>query len=110
VAVPLPWVLGHLRALDAATASSFPGYAAILGLTFLLAALVGAQFAAASAAEAGAPPTAAARLFSADLVGAALGALLVSTLLIPLFGVTAVCLLIAGLNLAACGTTPRKLK
>jgi spermidine synthase len=42
--------------------------------------------------------SAAARLYTADYVGAALGALLVSTLLIPLAGVVAVCLLAAGLN------------
>jgi spermidine synthase len=42
---------------------------------------------------------AAARLYTADYVGAALGALLVSTLLIPVIGVAAVCLLAAGLNL-----------
>ena len=40
----------------------------------------------------------AARLYTADYVGAALGALLVSTLLIPVIGVAAVCLLAAGLN------------
>jgi len=40
----------------------------------------------------------AARLYTADYVGAALGALLVSTLLIPVIGVVAVCLLAAGLN------------
>ncbi|MGD0899845.1 MAG: fused MFS/spermidine synthase, partial [Thermoguttaceae bacterium] len=41
--------------------------------------------------------TTASRLYTADYVGAALGALLVSTLLIPLLGVTTVCLLTAGL-------------
>jgi len=40
----------------------------------------------------------AARLYTADYLGAALGALLVSTLLIPVMGVVAVCLLAAGLN------------
>ncbi len=43
----------------------------------------------------------ASRLYTADYLGAALGALLVSTMLIPLVGVTAVCLLAAGLNLVA---------
>jgi len=43
----------------------------------------------------------AARLYTADYVGAALGALLVSTLLIPVIGVVAVCLLAAGLNLVS---------
>ena len=49
----------------------------------------------------GEPAAAAAALYSADLAGAALGALLVSALLIPLLGVTTVCLLTAGLNIAA---------
>ena len=41
----------------------------------------------------------ASRLYTADFVGAFLGALLASTLLIPLIGVTGVCLLTAALNL-----------
>jgi spermidine synthase len=40
-------------------------------------------------------------LYTADFVGACLGALLPSTLLIPLIGVPAVCLLIAALNAVA---------
>jgi len=43
----------------------------------------------------------ASRLYTADFIGAFLGALLASALLIPLIGVTAVCLLTAALNLAA---------
>jgi len=43
----------------------------------------------------------ASRLYTADFVGACLGALLPSTLLIPLIGVPAVCLLIAALNAIA---------
>jgi predicted membrane-bound spermidine synthase len=39
----------------------------------------------------------ASRLYTADYIGACLGALLVSTLLIPLLGVATVCLLTAGL-------------
>ena len=45
----------------------------------------------------------ASRLYTADFVGACLGALLASTLLIPLMGVTGVCLLTAALNLVAGG-------
>ena len=43
----------------------------------------------------------AAKLYTADYVGAALGALLVSTWLIPLAGVAAVCWLTAALCLAS---------
>jgi spermidine synthase len=45
----------------------------------------------------------AARLFTADFLGAALGALLVSTLLIPLLGVSAVCFIAGGLNVLSAG-------
>jgi predicted membrane-bound spermidine synthase len=45
--------------------------------------------------------TTSARLYTADYVGAALGALLVSTWLMPVLGVVGVCLLAAGLNLLA---------
>ncbi len=47
----------------------------------------------------GAAPTAA-RLFLADMVGACLGAMLVSTLLIPLISVAGVCYLAAAINVA----------
>ena len=49
------------------------------------------------------PAATSGRLYTADYVGAALGALLVSTLLIPLLGVFVVCLATAGLNLVAAG-------
>ncbi len=77
------------------------GQGAMLLITFGIAALVGAQFPLAAAALSGEPTPVAARLFSADLLGAALGALLVSAWLIPAAGLSAVCLLTAGLNLAA---------
>jgi predicted membrane-bound spermidine synthase len=70
-------------------------------LTFGLAALVGAQFPLAGAIAAGETAVTASRLYTADFAGAALGALLVSTLLVPLLGATMVCLFTAALNLAA---------
>ena len=96
----VPLVLRASAALDDAAGTEFAGQGCILLATFLLAALVGAQFPLAGASGTGAAP---ARLFSADLAGAALGALLVSSLLIPLLGVPAVCLLTAVLNAAAAG-------
>ena len=101
LAVLLPFILPQLGRLDALTGSALTGQGVVLLLTFLLAALVGGQFPLAGATGSGEAAVTAARLYSADLVGAALGALLVSTLLIPLLGVTTVCLLTAGLNLAA---------
>jgi spermidine synthase len=101
LAAAVPLILRACAALGGVAGAEFMGRAFILLTTFLLAALVGAQFPLAAAA--GEPGAAAvpARLFSADLMGAAVGALLVSSLLIPLLGVPAVCLLTAGLNAAA---------
>ncbi len=75
---------------------------AVIGaLTFALAGLVGMQFPLAGQAESAETALTASRLYTADLVGACVGALLVSTLLIPLLGVAAVCLLAAGANVVA---------
>jgi len=73
----------------------------IVAMTFVLAAVVGMEFPVASRAEGIGGATTASRLYSADLVGACLGAWLASTLLIPLLGVTLVCVWVAGLNVAA---------
>jgi spermidine synthase len=74
--------------------------AAIALLTLILAMLVGMQFPLANRLEFDGTVAGASRLYTADFVGAFLGALLASTLLIPLIGVTGVCLLTAALNLA----------
>jgi spermidine synthase len=97
----LPLLLRVLERLDTAAGTELAGQGLILLFTLALAALVGAQFPLAGAAANGEPAAVAARLYSADLIGAALGALLVSALLIPLLGVTTVCLFTAGLNAAA---------
>jgi spermidine synthase len=68
-------------------------------LTLLLAVLVGMSFPLAAKLDFCNVAATAARLYTADYVGAALGALLVSTWLIPLLGVAAVCWLTAGLCL-----------
>ena len=96
LAALLPLVLPRLAGFG-----DIAGQGAMLLITFALAAIVGAQFPLAAVASSGEATPVAARLFSADLVGAALGALLVSAWLIPFAGVTTVCLLTAGLNLAA---------
>jgi spermidine synthase len=67
-------------------------------LTVVLATLVGMEFPLAGKADFRGTVATASRLYTADLVGACLGALLVSALLIPVVGVTAVCLLVGGLN------------
>jgi spermidine synthase len=92
-ALCLPTVLTALGHLDGGLAPL-----AILALAFVLAMMVGMSFPLAAGAEPQDDLAAvAARLYAADYVGAALGALLVSTLLIPLLGVAAVCHLTAGL-------------
>jgi spermidine synthase len=73
----------------------------IAGLTFVLAALVGMQFPLANQLESAATPASLSRLYTADFVGASLGALLACTLLIPLLGVPGVCLLTAAVNALA---------
>jgi len=73
----------------------------IAWLTFVLAALVGAQFPVANRAAFQGKITSASRLYTADFLGASLGALLASTLLIPLIGVTGVCWLTAAFNALA---------
>ncbi len=108
LAAALPLVLTRLEGLDAAVGRDWGGQAVILLLGGALAALVGHQFPLAAAAGRGGPAATAARLYGADLAGAALGALLVSAWLIPIFGVTAVCLLTAGLNLIAAGLASRQ--
>jgi spermidine synthase len=69
-----------------------------LMIIMVLGMLVGAEFPLASLLYFSDLPTTAATLFSADLLGACLGALLVSSLLIPLLGVLTTCAAIAGLN------------
>ena len=76
-------------------------------LTIIIGILVGAEFPLAAKlffknnkkkSETGKAETAAS-LYSADLIGAFIGAVIVSSLLIPLLGIINVCLIIAGLNL-----------
>jgi len=73
----------------------------IVAVTFALAAVVGMEFPVASRADPAGGAATASRLYAADLVGACLGAWLASTLLIPLLGVTLVCVLTAVLNAGA---------
>jgi len=75
--------------------------AAIALLTLILAVLVGMQFPLANRLEYDGTVAGASRLYTADFIGAFLGALLASALLIPLIGVSGVCLLTAALNIAA---------
>jgi len=90
--------LGHLPGAAAPVVSRV----AVPVMTLALAVLVGMEFPLAGREDFHRAVTStAARLYTADYIGAALGALLVSTLLIPLLGVVTVCLLAAGLNVVS---------
>lgn len=101
-AAVLPLVL---RALAAGSAVAHAGFVL---LAFVLAGVVGLQFTLAGSSPLPPPGTgrervaggrAASDLYTADFLGACLGALLPSALLIPLWGVSVVCELIGMVNL-----------
>ncbi len=87
--------LGHVRA---ASAWRISAEVAIPLLTLILATLVGMEFPLAGRVHFKKVTTTAAQIYTADFVGACLGALLASTFLVPVIGVVWVCLLTAGLN------------
>ena len=95
----VPFVLMGLGKMGTGPLSSISVHLGVPILTFLLAALVGMEFPLAGKADFGGTAPTAARLYTADFVGACLGALLVSTLLIPLIGAISVCLLVTALNI-----------
>ncbi len=99
-AVLLPLLLPLLNRMGGLAGSLAMIKGIIALLTLILAMLVGMQFPLANRLEFEGTVSGAARLYAADFVGACLGALLACTLLIPLIGVTGVCLLTALLNLA----------
>jgi len=94
----LPLGLILLGRIGSAAAAAVASQVAVPLLALGLAVLVGLEFPLAGKADFHTVSSTAARLYTADYLGAALGALLVSTLLIPVMGVVAVCLLAAGLN------------
>jgi spermidine synthase len=99
-AVLLPVMLTALAGIADPELMKICSQIAVPTATLILGALAGMEFPLAGKASfAGLAPTAS-RLYTADLVGAALGALLVSTLLIPLIGVIGVCVTAAALKVA----------
>jgi spermidine synthase len=103
LALLLPALLFSLNRLSSAVPAFVVIQAVIALLTLILAVLVGAQFPLANRLQFDGTAAGASRLYTADFVGASLGALLASTLLIPLIGVMGVCLLTAALNALAGG-------
>lgn len=100
-ALLLPWLLPRLGLIGATGPALAVIKVVISLLAFGLAALVGMQFPLSNRLEYDGTARTASRLYTADFVGASLGALLACTLLIPLTGVTGACWLTAGLNLFA---------
>ena len=100
-AICLPLVLTGLGRLQSTPLASTLSQVAIYLLALALAVLVGLEFPLAGKVDFRTVTATASRLYTADYLGAALGALVVSALLIPVLGVTTVCLLTAGLNLAS---------
>lgn len=103
----LPILLPALSRLTALRCGEAASQGILLLFTFGLAGLMGAQFPLANAPAANARP-AAARLYTADFVGASLGGLLGSAWLLPVTGVTGVCGIAGGLNLLAAFIVFRK--
>lgn len=103
MAALLPLVLTLLKYAGSTWGEGLSIYVYFPGILALLAALVGAALPLAGQADFSAGVQTAPRLLSADYLGAFFGAMLVSTLLIPLLGVVTVCLITAGLNLLAAG-------
>ncbi len=96
LAVILP---AGLKSLEHAPVPIVQG--AIALLTLVLASMVGMEFPLATRTIFRDMAGTASRLYTADFTGACLGALLASTLLIPLLGVTATCLLAGGVNVVS---------
>jgi len=97
----LPLLLPLLKRAGSTAPSLFAVKTIIALLTLILATLIGMQFPLANRLEFDGTVAGASRLYTADFVGAFLGALLASTLLIPLIGMTGVCLLTAVLNVVS---------
>jgi len=106
-AAVLPLLLSGLTRLNTGPSGETLAQAAIGLATFGIAFLAGAQFPVANALDAGAR-NAAVRLYTADFLGASAGALLTSTLLLPLIGVVGVCAVVGALNALAAAVLIRK--
>ena len=79
--------------------------ALLLLFTLTAAIWIGAEFAVGSRLQRGPVPAIASTLYGIDLIGSAIGALVVSSYLIPLIGVAKVCIVVAGLNLMSAGVS-----
>jgi predicted membrane-bound spermidine synthase len=100
-ALIVPGALLGLGRLDELSSGSPLVWVVLPLLTVGLAVLVGMEFPLAGKVDFHALSSTASRIYTADYIGAALGALLVSTLLIPLLGIVAASCFAAALNLVS---------
>jgi len=98
LAVVTPWLLALLNNPSVRILSQSLSPWIVAAYAGGLAFVVGAQFPLANAADPG-PGSAATRLYSADFVGASMGALLTSTLLVPVVGAVGACWIAGAMNL-----------
>ncbi len=94
-----------LAFLNNLSANSYLVHAVFAFATFAFALCIGAEFALASRLQKGNVSTIASNLYSVDLVGSAIGALLVTAYLIPLLGITKVCFIVAALTFTSAAVT-----
>jgi spermidine synthase len=99
--VLLPLVLAGLGRWSVSPGSALVIQVVIPLVTFVLAVLVGLEFPLANRVEFKNAAATASALYTADFVGACLGALLASAWLIPMLGIANTCWITAGLNLCA---------
>ena len=97
--VLLPFILISLNTIKNTTLVFISSQIIIPLLTLIIAIMVGMEFPLASKLHFKSISSTAASLYNSDLIGACIGALLVSALLIPLIGIINVCLLVGLLNI-----------
>lgn len=95
LAVVIAFVPVILYLLQVTVVSSVVTTIAFILTTFLIACIVGFEFSTATELDQGSYSSIASRIYGFDLIGSAVGALLVSAFLIPLAGIIPVCFLIA---------------
>ncbi len=100
-ALALPFLLRAMSAFGLSAAALWGIRTLLSVLAAGLGAAISAQFPLANRIDAQAPEKVLARLYTADFIGAFVGAAVAGTMLIPLVGVFGVCLVTAVLNLAA---------
>lgn len=101
ISVVLPLIFSSLQSLNPSFSIFIHGI--IYFISFLLSVFAGVEFALGARLKRGTTAEVAGGLYFIDLVGAAFGVLVVTTFILPLFGMTNTCFFIAGVNLLCAG-------